>query len=180
MVTRTYKARRKVRIMSKLENEQFSWPQAFIWALAVIAILASSVLMADESIVEEEKRSSVSSFYAQEGRSQIAPDKVSADDRAAFAKSGTRDKAALRSSKAGATASTPSSVNIDFWFYSADVDLFTDNDRDGYFAGVDLLFDADTVFSHAEVYAVVYLSLEPELELFHEGQFFQRRGAIAE
>jgi len=160
MVTRTYKARRKVRIMSKLENEQFSWPQAFIWALAVIAILASSVLMADESIVEEEKRSSVSSFYAQEGRSQIAPDKVSADDRAAFAKSGTRDKAALRSSKAGATASTPSSVNIDFWFYSADVDLFTDNDRDGYFAGVDLLFDADTVFSRAEVYAVVYLSLE--------------------
>lgn len=146
--------------MKHLNEEQITWPQAFIWAFAVIAILASSVLMAEESTAEEEKRTTVSSFYSQQGRAQLAPDKVSEDDFEPFAKSGLRDKTALRSSKAGESSSIASIPNIDFWFYSADVILFTDNDRDGYFAGIDLLFDADTVYSRAEVYAVVYLSLE--------------------
>ena len=43
-------------------------------------------------------------------------------------------------------------------FYSVDVELFNDHDRDGYFHGIDLWFDADTYFAFAEVYAVVYLS----------------------
>lgn len=50
------------------------------------------------------------------------------------------------------------SANADFWFYSADVELFNDHDRDGYYHGIDLWFDADTYFAFAEVYAVVYLS----------------------
>jgi hypothetical protein len=154
------KAGRKVRIMSKLNEEQFTWPQAFIWAFAVIAILASSVLMADESSGDAEMRTSVSSFYSQQGRSQLAPDKISEDELAPFATSETRDKTALQSSKADSGVSTLSAPNIEFWFYSADVELFGDNDRDGYFAGIDLLFDADTVYSRAEVYAIVYLSLE--------------------
>lgn len=53
-----------------------------------------------------------------------------------------------------------SAPNNDFWFYAADVILFNDHDGDGYFFGIDLLFDADTFYSHADVYAVVYLSLE--------------------
>jgi len=146
--------------MSKVNNEKFTWPQAFMWAFAVIAILASSVLMADESISDEEIRTSVSSFYSQQGRTQLAPDKVSEVELAPFAKSGTRDKKALRSSKAGESVVASSISNIDFWFYAADVELYSDDDRDGYFAGIDLLFDADTVYSSAEVYAVVYLSLE--------------------
>ena len=48
--------------------------------------------------------------------------------------------------------------NVDFWFYSADVELFNDHDRDGYYHGIDLWFDADTYYAFAEVYAVVYLS----------------------
>lgn len=47
----------------------------------------------------------------------------------------------------------------DFWFYTADVILFNDDDFDGYFWGIDLLFDADTYYDVADVYAVVYLSL---------------------
>ena len=35
-----------------------------------------------------------------------------------------------------------------------------DDDDDGYFYGVDLLFDADTIYSSADVYAAVYLSFE--------------------
>jgi len=52
------------------------------------------------------------------------------------------------------------SRSLDFWIYDADVQLFNDDDRDGYFHGIDLLFDADTIYSAAEVYAVVYLSLD--------------------
>lgn len=50
------------------------------------------------------------------------------------------------------------SSNVDFWFYAADVELFNDHDRDGYFHGIDLWFDADTYYAFADVYAVVYLS----------------------
>lgn len=58
------------------------------------------------------------------------------------------------------TPSPAFAPNDDFWFYSVDVELFRDTDRDGYFAGIDLLFDADTLYASAEVYAVVYLSLD--------------------
>lgn len=48
----------------------------------------------------------------------------------------------------------------DFWFFDADVILYGDLDRDGYWSGIDLAFDADTIYSAADVYAVVYLSYE--------------------
>lgn len=48
----------------------------------------------------------------------------------------------------------------DFWIYDADVNLYSDLDRDGYFVGIDLLFDADTTYAVADVYAVIYLSYE--------------------
>ena len=61
--------------------------------------------------------------------------------------------------KAGA-GSTVQSGDPAFWFYTADVTLFNDFDRDGYFFGIDLLFDADTAYTVADVYAVIYLSYE--------------------
>jgi len=60
------------------------------------------------------------------------------------------------------TRSSPSgnqNTANDFWFYTADVILFNDDDFDGYYWGIDLLFDADTYYDVADVYAVVYLSL---------------------
>ena len=50
--------------------------------------------------------------------------------------------------------------NTDFWFYLADVELYADDDRDGFYSGIDLLFDVDTYYSAAEIYAVAYLSYE--------------------
>ena len=47
-----------------------------------------------------------------------------------------------------------------FWFYDVDVTLFSDFDRDGYYFGIDVLFDADTNYAFADVYAVLYLSYE--------------------
>ncbi|MGB5245418.1 MAG: choice-of-anchor H family protein [Woeseia sp.] len=63
-----------------------------------------------------------------------------------------------RSSKSAAGSSKFGSN--DFWFYDADVILFGDDDYDGYYYGIDLLFDADTVFDDVAVYAVVLLSFE--------------------
>ena len=68
-----------------------------------------------------------------------------------------RKSAAMALSSGGTVAQ---STNVDFWFYTADVELFNDHDRDGYFHGIDLYFDADTYYAFAEVYAVVYLSLD--------------------
>jgi hypothetical protein len=58
----------------------------------------------------------------------------------------------------GAAMTKPGS--FDFWFYEADVVLFNDDDNDGFFHGIDVLFDVDTHFAAADVYAVLYLSLE--------------------
>ena len=58
------------------------------------------------------------------------------------------------------SVASSSSANIDFWFYLADVELYADDDRDGYYSGIDLLFDVDTYYSVADIYAVAYLSYE--------------------
>ena len=68
------------------------------------------------------------------------------------------NKRSTRQQKSQATVAQ--SPNSDFWFYTVDVVLFNDLDRDGYHHGIDLLFDADTLYAFAEVYAVVYLSLD--------------------
>ncbi|MEM7610211.1 MAG: choice-of-anchor H family protein [Pseudomonadota bacterium] len=52
------------------------------------------------------------------------------------------------------------SVNQDFWIYDADTALFDDFDADGFYTRLELSFDADTVFDGANVFAVLYLSLE--------------------
>ena len=76
------------------------------------------------------------------------------------------------SNQTGATSGTPQldprqstatlgvSADPNFWFYDVDVALFADADRDGYFWGIDLRFDADTVYAVADVFAVLYLSYE--------------------
>ena len=58
------------------------------------------------------------------------------------------------------TAELGESADPNFWFYDVDVELFADADRDGYFWGIDLLFDADTTYGAADVFAVLYLSYE--------------------
>lgn len=82
----------------------------------------------------------------------------SAAVRHEFAALSTSGQRAAAYSKSAASSSKPG--NIDFWFYDADVILFGDDDQDGYFYGIDLLFDADTVYADVAVYAVVLLSFE--------------------
>jgi len=83
------------------------------------------------------------------------------DEYQALDTAGERKQASMRGSgKPGESSVQSASVSNDFWFYTADVELFNDDDGDGYFHSIDLLFDADTYYDVADVYAVAYLSYE--------------------
>jgi len=107
-------------------------------------------------------RSSISRHIVIGGRDNPNLTRESADEYGALATSGSRSKPPTRGGfeKFGSGSQTAQSANLDFWFFDADVQLFNDDDGDGFFHGIDLLFDADTIYSAAEVYAVVYLSLD--------------------
>ncbi|MDJ0700390.1 MAG: choice-of-anchor H family protein [Woeseiaceae bacterium] len=84
--------------------------------------------------------------------------KASFNEFGADAVSGKRSESKGATDQSKIRRAAASSPNTDFWFYTADVELFADQDRDGYYYGIDLLFDADTIYAFADVYAVVYLS----------------------
>jgi len=48
----------------------------------------------------------------------------------------------------------------DSWIYDASTELFLDHDNDGYYRYLRVRMDADTIYSSAFVYAVIYLSAD--------------------
>lgn len=125
--------------------------------LGLVSLTAISI--ADEQVAAD-KRVSESSHYAGGGREQGTAVKESRDEYDELALTGGRAGKTQSPEQAKTTGSQSHTPNTDFWFYLADVELFRDDDRDGYFSGIDLLFDADTIYTAADVYAVVYLSFE--------------------
>jgi hypothetical protein len=127
----------------------------YLLSLFFLSIAATTVFAQDEV------RTSVTTQYTKAERDAGAAGKLSRDEHAALATEGSRSssKGSRVQSETGAASSYATAYG-DFWFYSADVLLFNDHDVDGHFHGVDLLFDADTYYSEADVYAVVYLSLD--------------------
>lgn len=111
-----------------------------------ISVLFSMLLLATASMAEvnDEPRQSVTN--------------ASYDEFEALKLEGTRSSRSSNTVQPGAAA--PQSLDSNFWFYDADVELFSDFDNDGYYFGIDLLFDADTNYAIADVYAVIYLSYE--------------------
>jgi hypothetical protein len=86
---------------------------------------------------------------------------LSGERQAPPRRSSARDTLAKNTSANNKSLNRPTATaNVDFWFFDADLILFSDFDQDGYFYGLDLAFDVDTVFDSAEVYAVIYLSYE--------------------
>lgn len=124
------------------------WPLA-MFLLTALTIISSGVL-AEETAGQKRVSITTQRSSGHESRDEFAELRIGG----ALAKS----ERLASPSKIG--AANAQSVNADFWFYSADVELFNDLDRDGYYHGIDLLFDADTYYSVADVYAVVYLSLD--------------------
>jgi len=94
-------------------------------------------------------------------RGSVVDGNVSFDEFEKLQTEGQRStRATTSSTQKGGDVMLQSAGNSNFWFYDADVELFADFDRDGYYYGIDLMFDADTHYVAADVYAVIYLSYE--------------------
>ena len=84
---------------------------------------------------------------------------VTTGSRANSTRGSLQTKASIDAGKSGA-APQSATTNVDFWFFDATVELFADVDRDGYFSGLDVAIDVDTVYTVADVYSVIYLSYD--------------------
>lgn len=129
---------------------------ACVFLLAGLLILSLQALASEG---EEQPRVSQSIQSTRAEREQGLGGRVTLDEFKGLDVAGNRVAAKGSVTRSKATAQALQAPNVDFWFYTADVQLFNDHDADGYYHGIDLLFDADTYFVFAEVYAVVYLSL---------------------
>ena len=127
---------------------------------AVVVLLAVSV-----SVEAQEPRSSNTEHFVTGGRDSQGESTKTTDQYEALVSEGQREKPSYKSeSRTAATGESgttaAASLRYDFWIYDADVILFSDDDGDGHYYGIDLLFDADTIYVEADVYAAVYLSFE--------------------
>lgn len=129
--------------------------QVAAWSFLLTGLLLFSI----NAFADEQSRLSVSTQSTRAERDSGTQGRISEDEFPELQSDG--DRLTGKSPVAAAKSAPPAlkAANTDFWFYTADVELFNDHDRDGYYHGIDLLFDADTYYTFAEVYAVVYLSL---------------------
>lgn len=135
--------------------------------LATVVLLAGGVASAGAA-EETEPRLTTTSEGKGIRRGSVGDGVVSHDEFKALVKTGKREnttrsaagKSARGDAKKPGSSPRTLAANTDFWFYSADVQLFGDVDGDGYWSGIDLAFDADTIYDVADVYAVLYLSYE--------------------
>jgi hypothetical protein len=113
-----------------------------------------------EAYAAGEARESTTHYYDKGGRARTSLQARTEDRYDGLATEGLRNKPGLTAERGKTSSTVAASLSNDFWIYYADVELFNDDDRDGYFHGIDVLFDADTYFEVADVYAVLYLSYE--------------------
>jgi len=150
--------------MSRKSKSHHSQDYIFILYTMVIgfSLLAEpGVVLAADGIQVE--RTSVSRHHVTGGRENPTKVAETEEQYESLVSTGDRGKSDTRgvSAKAGkGVAGAHSGGIFDFWFYEADVILFNDDDNDGYYHGLDVLFDVDTIYSSADVYAVLYLSHE--------------------
>ena len=125
-------------------------------SVASVGLIGEAALAADD-----DARVSITTQGLASDRAKGTLRESSRDEYGALTVTGDRNKTSRggdqQKTASGDAAGTP---NTDFWFYDAYVQLFSDVDRDGYFTGIELTFDADTIYAAADVYAVVYLSYE--------------------
>lgn len=125
----------------------------FVFAAALYIFAGAAI--AGERQVEADHRESRSTYGRTDGSSSSRGE-TRLDRYRALESAGKRDDRETNV-QSGKTFPSEKSTN-DFWIYHADVELFYDDDLDGYFYGIDVLFDADTLYEVADVYAILYLS----------------------
>jgi hypothetical protein len=137
---------------------------------AVLALCIGEPSAADDGqpAPEAAVRESTSLYFDKGGRERTSLDARTRDAFDPLVTTGLRQKPGAATPNGKTSSNTAAAQSgkgstagsNDFWFYYADVQLFSDDDNDGYFYGLDVLFDADTYFEVADVYAVLYLSYE--------------------
>jgi len=142
--------------MSREAAKSVSLNIFYAMVFALIVLLGSGVVLAAEG---DEPRTSVSRHHVTGGRDNPTEVTESTEEYDGLVTSGEREKSDTRGSSAKGSGIAQKG-SWDFWFYEADVILFNDDDLDGYYYGIDLLFDVDTIYDAADVYAVLYLSYE--------------------
>lgn len=126
-------------------------------AALLIAISANTAAATGDT---DNTRVTQSTHKQGDGREKAAVIKETRDEFDADTSTGRRS---AKQTPGGSQKTRPLAsavANTDFWFYLADVELYADEDRDGFYSGIDLLFDVDTYYSAVDIYAVVYLSYE--------------------
>ena len=137
-------------------------PLSILLSLALVFTVPAFGESTTTAKVDEKSRTSISRHHVRGGRDKPADVRETIEEHKALVTGTSRDKATTRGGllKGSPTGSSLQNASLDFWFYDADVVLFNDDDNDGYFHGIDLLFDADTNFLAADVFAVLYLSYQ--------------------
>ena len=125
--------------------------------VTIVLLLLAAVSMAEPTT---EARQSLTSQGHDIKRGSVGDGVVSYDEFNALLTTGKREKNSARAAQQKTGNGVAQAADPNFWFYDVDVVLFSDFDRDGYYFGIDLLFDADTTYAVADVYAVLYLSYE--------------------
>lgn len=166
MVTRFKDCATEVIDMSTKIESVFSYANFRLAIISLLAVSASTFAFAGQESSNtdgtENVRTSISLHRVRGGRDSATDTRETTEDYGALLTTGDRGKPVTRGtfSKPGAGSITAEAASFDFWFYDADVILYNDDDNDGFFHGIDLLFDVDTNFAAADIYAVMYLSFE--------------------
>jgi hypothetical protein len=143
-------------ITAKLDKK----PAIALLLAAALLVLISATSAAAVGGDEDDKRVTVSTHLKGDGRDNAVTIKESRDEYEPLGTNGASREKTRSGSQSKAASGVSMSPNADFWFYLADVELYGDSDRDGFYSGIDLLFDVDTYYSVADIYAVAYLSYE--------------------
>ena len=124
--------------------------------LITIAAGLLGLSMLSAGIASAETRElSIRQGLTAERASTVDTPQFKADDDALPLKSADGNRSARKAPSADMQA-----LNGDFWIFDATAIIRDDFDGDGFFTRLEVTFDADTVFNTADVYAVLYLSLE--------------------
>ena len=132
---------------------------SLIWyfSLAFPLMAGAAVAYAEES---PEQRLNTTSQGQNIQRGSVGGGTISHDEFEPLVTVGQRKASTRASGQQKLSSGESQSTNHEFWFFDVDVELFSDFDRDGYYSGIDLAFDVDTIYNVADVYAVIYLSYE--------------------
>ena len=133
-------------------------------ARTIFTAIAFALATASLADTGAEPRQSLTSEGTDIERGRVGDGKVSYNEHEPLRLSDSSSSGTMSAKPQGdvrqPTMTIGMSADPNFWFYDVDVALFADADRDGYFWGIDLRFDADTNYAVADVFAVLYLSYE--------------------